>query len=261
MQELSFKTFEKTFDKYAPRRSANFEYSGIIQNSKPSQRPIKRIGLTLDLTLASVRDAIKKNCDLLIAFHAPDQLEKSVTWQQRVQEVSNKKITLYKAHLRLNFCKGGVHEILAQLCNFHATPLTFTLENRFTISGGVYRVHGAYALKKILKNLSHLSAPEIRIFNGDRKKMYKKILLSSGSGFKNEFFDQFKPDMIISGEVKHSAIRLAEMYKTTLVEATHWATEEKPLKNIAPLLGRFLNIPVTFIPSGVGWKIFTKTNG
>lgn len=253
---ISFKNFEKLFDSLAPKKAAEFEFSGVIGNTKIAKKQIKRISVTLDLTSDSVREALRRKSDCLVAFHAPDSFLKETFWHNRIKKLADNKLTLYKAHLRLNFCKRGVNEVLCEMCGFDAVPLTFIFKDKFPVMGGVYKVKGAYSLQEILRKLEAISPPEIRVFNHGKKKKYRTILVASGSGFKKEFFETFHPDMIISGEAKHGTIYLAKEHKTTLVEATHWATEDKPLKVITQALEKKLGIPVDYISLPLEMKTY-----
>ncbi len=253
---ISFKKFEKLFNSFAPQKAAEFEFSGVIGNTKIVKKQINRISVTLDLTSDSVREALRKKSDCLIAFHAPDSLLKKNFWHNRIKKLADNKLTLYKAHLRLNFCKQGVNKVLCDICGFDAIPLTFLFKDKFVVVGGVYRVEGAYSLREILRKLKAISPPEIRVFNHEKKNKYHTILIASGSGFKKEFFETFHPDMIISGEAKHGVIYLAKEYKTTLVETTHWATEDRPLKVIAKTLEKELGIPVDYISLPLDMKTY-----
>ena len=255
---ISFKTFERLFDSFAPRKAAEFEFSGVIGNTRIAKKQIKKIALTLDLTSDSVQEALRKKSDCLVAFHAPDSLSKRNLWQDRIKKLADGKITLYKAHLRLNFCKEGVNHVLCSMCGFDAIPLTFLFEDKFTVVGGVYMITGTYSLQEILRKLKAISPPEIRVFNHKKNSRYHTILIASGSGFKKEFFETFRPDAIISGEVKHSTIYLAKEYGATLIEATHWATEDRPLKIISQTLEKELGIPVEYISLPLKMKTYQK---
>ncbi len=259
MMIRDIKKFEKNFDKFAPKKAAKFEYSGVIKNTIPKSGSIKKMSLCLDLTSKSIKKAIKNKSDLLIAFHAPDELKESQDWQKNIKNLSRGKLTLYKAHLRLNFCKNGVNDILCKICRFDARPMKFILEGRYEILGGVFLVSGKYDLKQISDNLKAIKSPQIRIYNKKNNNYkYKKILISSGSGFKKEFFQQLKPDCVISGEVKHNIIYLAKEYGVTLFEITHWASEDRPLSRISKLLEQYFGLPVDFISLPLDLVVKTK---
>jgi len=252
--------FEKVFNVFAPLDVVPFEYSGIIESSKPKKGPIKKICLALDLTTAAVQEAIKQKSDLLIVFHAPDGLEMSISWHKRIKDLADNNLTLYKAHLRLNFCPGGVNDVFCQICNLTGQPLTFLYAGEHNLTGGVYEVQGSYTLSEILDKCKALQSPEIRVYNQkEAQYKYKKILVSSGSGFKNEFFEQFAPDMIISGEAKHGIVYAAKEYDTTLVEVTHWASEDRALKQIARTLTQHFGVPVSYISLPFDMQVHTQS--
>lgn len=253
---ISFSKFERLFDRFAPKKGAIFEFSGVIRNTKIPKKELAKVTLALDFTTDSVKQAAKQKSDCLIVFHAPDSLTDSLIWHTKIKKIATKaRLALYKAHLRLNFCKNGVNEMLCKMCGFDARPLTFLYEDKFQITGGAYKVVGIHTLSQVVKKLQAIYPPEVRVYH-PKTKEYKKIIVSSGSGFKKEFFEAFKPDMIISGEAKHGIICLAKEYGTTLVEATHWATEDRPLQKIVPLLQKQLGIPVIYISQNPQLKIY-----
>lgn len=218
------------------------------------KKNISKIGLALDLTTYSVKSAIKNKCELLICFHAPEALDKRLPLDKKITALIKNKLTIYKAHLRLNFCVDGTNDSLCKMCGFDAKPIKFIYQGKHKIIGGAYRIKGEYLLKEVLTKLRKIRSPFINIYNHHSKKKYKNILVSSGSGFKQEFIDQFKPDMVISGEAKHNAIYYAKEFGVTLVEATHWATETLPLEEVGKKISEKLNIPIYFIPQPLGVK-------
>jgi len=249
--------FEKIFNVFAPSNIAPFEYSGIIRNSKPKKGEIRKISLALDLTTESVQKAIKQKSDLLIVFHAPDELNKEISWHRNIKNLTDGVLILYKAHLRLNFCSGGVNDVLCKICAFNAQPLNFLYDEKYTLAGGIYKVNKNHTLVEVLKKCKALKSPEIRVYNKKSLRYrYKNILISSGSGFKKELFEQFKPDMIISGEIKHGIVYLGKEYGTTLIEITHWASEDRPLRKISETLTQILHTDVSYISLPLDMQIY-----
>lgn len=247
MRTLSYEEFEESFRQYIVKNHAPFEYMGFIYKNK-RKKSIQKIAITLDLCIDTVRQALQCRADILYAFHAPEKLDTGEKNFKKIRKIIQNKLSIYRCHLPMNFAPGvGIHAELCNILKFPAKPLYFRWEGG-PIKGGVYRIQGGYTLKDIIKRINFLKTPCIRIpYQREGSKMYKKILISSGSGFKKELFDQVPCDMIISGEAKHSAIVKARDSNITLLEIGHYFSENEPLKIISRKFEKFLGIPVEYI--------------
>jgi len=80
---------------------------------------IKKIMVTLDVTLPVVEEAINQSVDLLIVHHTPlfNPLE-NIRWDNPqgriIQQLIKANINLYCAHTNLDSASGGVNDVLAQ---------------------------------------------------------------------------------------------------------------------------------------------------
>lgn len=239
--------FQKKFENFVGTNYANFEFSGFVYKNTQKEK-VEKIGLTLDLSIEAVQSAIKSNIDILICFHSPDKIKSTEINQQQILNIVKNKLSLYKCHLPLNFAdKIGVHATMGLITELNVEPITFEYEGNY-VTGGVYRIVGEHTLSKILTSIKNMDCPYVRIFNHiDSNRIYKNVLLSSGSGFKKEMFNQLPCDLIISGEAKHGMIIKARDMNIALIELGHYYSENEPLRIISEKMSVFLEIKVEYI--------------
>lgn len=234
-------------EKLAPPKLAEFDYVGLLIGDKNKQ--IEKIGVTLDYSVSSIKSAIGRKCDLLVVHHGPDKKNLEEMGKEELKLLLNNNLAVYRAHLNLDFAKDGIIDNLCKIMRFNTNPAeTFYMGIR--IIGGVYVASGKFTFDELIKRVSIINPHSIR-FAGVKKQIYRKIAISSGAGFKPEFFEQLKPDAYISGELNQKAIKTAEDLGITLIEATHHSTEnlslklfsEKMQKTIPEVKIEFIDLP------------------
>lgn len=241
----------KQLDQFAPPSIALFDYAGLLVKTK--NKNIEKIGLTLDATLKTIQDAIDSNCDLLITHHGPDEKAfnpNSKLDTKRIALAKKTNLPIYRMHLNLDFCIGGNSETLTKLLGFKkvkALPITY---KGFTLTPtGIHIATGNFTLPNLISRVKKLHPTSLRVIPSS-KKVFKKIAVAPGEGFKSEFFEQIDSlDAYISGELNHIAITRALDLNICLIEATHASTENEPLKVIATKLESLLALPVIFLES------------
>ena len=101
-----------------PDLAEKWDNTGLLVQSMPMDSIMKNVMLTNDLTLAVMAEAIKKNIDLIIAYHPP--IFRPLTticldndWKQSIiiQAIKN-KISIYSPHTSLDAVKDGVNDWL-----------------------------------------------------------------------------------------------------------------------------------------------------
>ena len=81
---------------------------------------VKRVLLALDATLAAVREAKKRKCQMLITHHPRfyrplKNLDESQPMGALAAEIARAKLAVYCAHTNLDVVPGGVNDVLADL--------------------------------------------------------------------------------------------------------------------------------------------------
>lgn len=236
-------------ENFAPPNLARSDHVGIIIDG--GKKDIKRVGLTLDASLINITKAIESKCDFLITHHGPDEANfKDIRGldAQRIKLALSHDLTIFRLHLCLDSCKDGIMDQLCKILGFKKFKRVPVEYKREIFSNGARIVRGAFTLNELISKVKNLKPNSIRVINKGEKR-FRKVAVTCGEGFVPSFLEQLKPDAFISGELEHISIIRAIDLGITLIEATHTCTEDKPLKLIAPLLAKKLNLPVIHIPT------------
>jgi dinuclear metal center YbgI/SA1388 family protein len=127
MQKLSLQEIISVIEDFAPLSfQDSYDNSGLQVGYAESK--IEGILITLDVTVDVIKEAIKKNCNLIISHH-PITLKgiKSITGSTSTEtiiiEAIKNDIAIYSAHTNLDSVKKGVSGKLAQKLNLINTEI------------------------------------------------------------------------------------------------------------------------------------------
>lgn len=179
---------------------------------------VSRILLTLDVTPATVDEAVKKKCDLIISHHPVFFNNiKTIDSPFIIKAIQN-NIQIYSAHTNLDVAKGGVCEYLAEKCGVKDLNTAF----EFIKYKQYDEEQDFLKLISTLKTVFGVSC--LKTVNSQRKT-YKSIAFCSGCG--SEFIkdlEQTGIDVFITGDLKHHQALSAE--KITVVDLGHFHSEK-----------------------------------
>jgi dinuclear metal center YbgI/SA1388 family protein len=246
---MNINTLVKKLEKFAPVDLAKKDHVGIIIDGGKVE--IRKIGLTLDANLKNIKTAAKEKCDFLISHHGPDEAkfeEIEGLDAKRINLALSNNLTVYRWHLCLDSCKNGIEDQLCKILGFKKfkrVPVKYKGEK---LPAAARIVEGNYTLKDLISKVKRLKPNSLRYIDSG-KRIYKRIAITSGEGFVPSFLEQLNPNAFISGQLEHITIIRALDLGITLIEATHASTEDVPLKLIAPVLAKLLNLPVIHIPT------------
>lgn len=241
----NLKYIVEELEQFASPQLAAFDHVGLLQGDL--DQDVGKIGLTLDYSLQAIQQAIDDDCQLLITHHGPTSTSPPTGNNLAKQTLASEAgLAIYRCHLSLDFCEGGIIENLCKLLKIPAKSVTTTYGSH-VIKGGV-RLAGDYpmTLDELLARSKVLGHPYVRVA-GKKREKFKRIAITSGKGFISEFFDQLKPEVYIAGEFEQEATKYAEDLGIMLVELSHHASESKPLETIAKTLELKLGVPFIHI--------------
>lgn len=236
----------KLIEKFAPPELASFDFVGLIQGDMT--QPIRRVGLTLDYSLSAIKKAIETKCDLLITHHGPTEIRYPLIGNNldKITTARNANIAVYRSHLNLDFCVGGIIDTLCENLFIPATKTRLSYKG-YQIYGGINLVQNyPITLDQLKKKIGKLGIHNIRIA-GCLKSNFSRIAITSGQGFFGEFMDQLKPDLYIAGEFEQEATKYAEDLGIMLVELGHHQSESLTLARMKSRFSKILGLPVQFI--------------
>lgn len=239
----SLSTCISIIEAFAPPALATFDYVGLLHGE--STQKINKIGLTLDYSLQAITQAIDLSCDLLITHHGPTEIAYPLRGNnlEKIRLAASHNLAVYRCHLTLDFCDGGVIDTLCELLKIPATKQSLSYRGILIFGGVNLSTKLAITLDDLVKRAAVLGGNELRIA-GPKRLHFKRIAITSGQGFFGEFFDQLHPDMYIAGEFEQEAVKYAEDLGITLVELGHHQSEQSTLPIIAARLEQKIGIPI-----------------
>jgi len=222
---MKLKTFIQALEEIAPPELAEeWDNAGLLIEPLKA-RDIKKVLLTIDLTEAVAREAVRKNVDAIVAYHPLffggfQTLEKP---QARVaMRLIQKDIVVYSPHTALDAAPGGVNDWLADALGDGDLYCTET--------GGARIVELLTPVKlptlgKRIKGnlrLHHLKTAKAS------DKAIKTIAVCAGAGI--EALRGIKADCHLTGEMKHHDVLGAKETGISVILCGHTETERGYLK-------------------------------
>jgi len=131
-------------------------------------------------------------------------------------------------HTNFDGASGGINDVLAEILGL-----------RDIESCGISRI-GEIKPCCGIEEFSRLVADRLNthvlwVGNG----LVERVMVVGGSGFGDEYIDlacEQGVDVLVSGELRHSASRYANARGLSLVDATHYATENPGMKHLCERL-------------------------
>ena len=236
----------KLLEEFAQPDLARFDYVGLLQGDL--NRQIRKVGLTLDYSLLAIGQAVNSSCDMLITHHGPTDIVYPLMGNNlaKIQLAAEHSMAVYRCHLSLDFCRGGIIDTLAAMLKID-TKKTLLKYRGNVIYGGVNIAEDSpLTFVELEHRIRELSINTFRIA-GPYKKQFRRIAITSGQGFFGEFMDQLKPEVYIAGEFEQEATKYAEDMGIMLIELGHHASEARILEKLTPKFSSLLGLPVQFI--------------
>eukprot|EP00096_Caligus_rogercresseyi_P007432 TRINITY_DN2528_c0_g1_i1.p1 TRINITY_DN2528_c0_g1~~TRINITY_DN2528_c0_g1_i1.p1 ORF type:complete len:351 (+),score=85.93 TRINITY_DN2528_c0_g1_i1:44-1054(+) len=115
---MNLKTVIQRLEKFAPSSLAEgWDNTGLLIEPSNTEKIIKKIMLTNDLTEGVLKEAVERNTDLIISYHPPifKPLKKisQSSWKERITVICiENEIALYSPHTAYDKISGGVNDWL-----------------------------------------------------------------------------------------------------------------------------------------------------
>lgn len=206
----------RKIEEFAPLSTAQkWDNSGWQINL--GNQEVSRILLALDVTPATVNEAINKKCDLILSHHPVFFESVKVIDSPYIINAIKNNIQIYSAHTNLDIAKGGVSEYLAEKCGF------FDLDTAFEFIK-YKQFDEKKNFSKLVSSLKTIfSLPSIRVVNAQRKT-YKSVAFCSGSGAEYiHDLEKIGIDVFITGDLKHHQALSAN--NMTIIDLEHFHSE------------------------------------
>ncbi|MDR0918048.1 MAG: Nif3-like dinuclear metal center hexameric protein [Oscillospiraceae bacterium] len=210
---------------FAPfKLSSNYDNTGILVNTN---RDIKKILLSLDITKDVVKEAIETNTNLIIShhpiiFHPLKRLSADIP----AVKLAAENIGVIAAHTNFDAASYGISDIMAELLGLENTGECLEEVKGFENCG-----YGRICTCKEISTLDLVKKVK-EVFDCkfvryiDSGKQNTRVAVCSGSGA-NLFPVAFEMgcDVLITGDIKHDLFVDAFNCGFSLIDAGHFYTE------------------------------------
>jgi dinuclear metal center YbgI/SA1388 family protein len=197
--------------------------------------------LALDITPGLVKAALSSDVQMVVThhpviFHPLENFLFSSPVPRLVMPFLEHGIAVASAHTNLDAVAGGVNDVLADIAGMTEREPVIPASGNFP-GAGIGRIgHLArpVAASDFLEKLcADLQVKDIRVAGNIGKDVFRVAVCSgSGSGIWPHVIDR-KPDIFITGEVKHNIAVEADLLDIIVADAGHWATEHPVIPALA----------------------------
>ena len=222
-----------------------YEIKGIIEKKFPShlaeswdnvgillgrtEKEVKKVLVTLDVTFDSVREAIEENCDMIVSHHpilfSPIQRLTDETFEgQMLLDLIKNDITVFAAHTNLDEAIGGLSDILAEMFSLKNPQVVLKTDYDGVGLGRIGDIDETSAIEFAYKAKELLNTP-VRL-SGDENKKVKRVAVASGAS--DDIIGEavkMGADLILTGDLKYHRAWDAVSLGAAVVDAGHYPTE------------------------------------
>ncbi len=240
---MKLKTLLQALEEIAPLELAEkWDNPGLLIEPLKA-RDIQKVLLTIDLTEAVAREAVRKNVDAIVAYHPLffggfQRLEKSNPQARVAMRLIQNDIAVYSPHTALDAAPGGVNDWLADALGDVSRRIEKKAEGDLFCAetGGARIVELLTPVKlptlgKRVKDKLRLKTVKLAKAND---KSIKTIAVCAGAGM--EALRGINADCYLTGEMKHHDVLGANENGTSVLLCGHTETERGYLKILRQLL-------------------------
>ena len=210
-----------------PELALSFDHVGLMTGSMENE--VHKIMVCLDLDGRVLDEVISNGCDMVIThhpliFHPAEDLTEDNVRGRLLCRIVRAGLNVFSAHTNLDFTTGGVNDALAEklgLINITSTPDGFHRYGELPESVS-FKAFAALADEKLSADGVKCVVPD----DFDIEKNISKVGVSCGSyDGEVEWIYENSIDVLVTGEVKHSAAIDLSMEKFATISAGHYPTE------------------------------------
>ncbi len=224
---MKLKTFIQTLEEIAPLELAEeWDNPGLLIEPLKS-RDIKKSLLTIDLTEAVAKEAIRLKADVVVTYHPLffggfQRLEKTNPQARVAMRLIQKEIAVYSPHTALDAAPGGVNDWLADTLGDGDLTCAETGGARIVKLASPVKLPTLGNRIKDALRLKHLKTAKAN------DKPIKTIAVCAGAGI--EALRGIQADCYLTGEMKHHDVLDAKEKGISVILCGHTETERGYLK-------------------------------
>jgi dinuclear metal center YbgI/SA1388 family protein len=220
-----------------------------VQNSGT----VSRLAATVDASEASIREAVKRGCDVMLVHHGLFWDGSQPVTQRRyrrLKQLITNDVAVYSAHLPLDV--HGTVGNNVQLANALGIKLQGTFGKYQNIELGVWGVLNV-TRETLAARLDDLLGVRVRMLAGGSEKLTRVGVITGGAGSMINEAAKAQLDAFVTGEGAHHTYFDAMESGINVYYGGHYATETFGVKALAAHLQEKFGIPWEFIdlPTGL----------
>lgn len=210
-----------------PALALSFDHVGLMTGSMENE--VSKIMVCLDLDGRVLDEAIANGSDMVIThhpliFHPAENLTEDNVRGRLLCKIVRAGLNVFSAHTNLDFTAGGVNDALAEklgLVNITATPDGTHRYGELSESVS-FKTFAAMADERLSADGIKCVVPD----DFDIEKGISKVGVSCGSyDGEIDWIYENGIDVLVTGELKHSAAIDLSMEKFATISAGHYPTE------------------------------------
>lgn len=196
-------------------------------------KPIVRIMLTVDLTEAVAKEAIARDCELVIAYHPPifsplKRLRASDSKQSAVLRLASREVALFSPHTAMDAMPAGVADWLIKgLVGGNVARCAPCGEGGF---GRVAQLARPMSRSLLLARARKLCGVRHLQLGLPAKAASRVTSIAVAAGAGSSVLRGVAADLLLTGEMSHHEVLTAVAAGSTVVLAGHSNTERGFLK-------------------------------
>lgn len=238
-----------------PKLAESWDNIGLMVGDENSY--INNILVALDIDDNVISEAIDKNCNLIITHHPfifkglKSITTSDITSKRAIKLIQN-NINVFSAHTNLDIAKNGTNDTFAKLLKLDNITNLFEpiniLDNNPNNNFGLGRIgnfKNEVPLQKVIESIKKILDLNNLVVSIDPSKnindiSIKNIAICTGSGGEPSFIKQAfdkNCDLYITADIKYHNAQYARDLGISLIDATHYASENI----IVPVITQYLN--------------------
>ena len=227
---MKVKEIAAIIEKVCPRRLA-YDWDNVGLLCGDAEKDVKRVFVTLDTNIATVKEAADKGADMIVSHHpillgGIKRIDYGTAEGQMIKLLVENNIPVYAAHTNMDTARGGINDRLAKL--FKLTNVKILEQHTDDASAGLGRI-GHLKKKTTLGEFAHECG---EILNttvraaGDLNTVISTVAVASGSCSEVIPLAAAKgADVIVTGDMKyHNTIDMTQL-GICVIDAGHYPTE------------------------------------
>ena len=219
----------KTLEAAAPLSlAADFDNPGFLVGRGGSE--VSKVLVALDITGAVIDEAIAKGAELIVSHHPvifgsiSSVTDCDVTGRLVSRMIEN-GISAICMHTNLDFARGGVNDILAELLELSDVSPVEPMEDGMVGGGRIGTLPNEKKLSEFLPEIcGKLSCQGVRYY--DAARPVRKVAVGGGScGEYVKLAVKLGCDTLVTSDIKHNQFLDARELSINVIDAGHFETE------------------------------------